>query len=430
MKRRTFLKSSTALAGMAASGLAFNPAETYSAPSDLRITDIRGCTVRAGGENYPIIKIYTNQDVYGLGEIRDSARLGQAFVLKSHLIGRNPLNIESVLRRIKPLAGQGRAGGGYSAIDMALCDIAGKVLGIPAYRLLGSKRRDNIPAYCDTVATLDPKELQEKMKKRFELGFKNYKMDLYKRLIQNKPGALAGESPTDKGLEYWGEYVAAVRDVIGWENVLGSDHFGSLTVDDGIRLGKAMEKYSMAYIEDVINYDRPNSVYRNKQITDNSPTPTLNGEDIFGFEAFRPWIENNAVDIIHPDMETSGGIIETKKIADYANLYGIRVMFHFAGSPVGCAASLHCACLVDDFVSMENHAVDVPWWGDLVTGMTKPIIENGMYTVPEAPGIGVELNEDVVKEHLILPGYFEPTTQYDEPIVGTHFGIPGEQRRR
>jgi len=231
-------------------------------------------------------------------------------------------------------------------------------------------------------------------------------------------------------LEYWGEYVAAVRDVIGWEYALGSDHYGYLTVDDGIRLGKAMEKYSMAYLEDVINYDRTNSVYLNKKITDNSPTPTLNGEDIFGFEAFRPWIENNAVDIIHPDMETSGGIIETKKICDYANIYGVRVMFHFAGSPVGCAASLHCAALVDDFISMENHAVDVEWWGDLVTGIPKPIISNGDYTVPESPGIGVELNEDVIKEHLILPGYFEPTTQYDEPMVGTHFGVPGASRRR
>ena len=430
MERRKFLKCSAGFAGLAASGLAVNPAESASRPSNLRITDIRGCTVRAGGENYPIIKIYTNQDVYGLGEIRDSARLGQALVLKSFLVGRDPLNIEGVLRRIKPLAGQGRAGGGYSAIDMALCDIAGKVLGIPAYRLLGSKRRDKIPAYCDTVADLDPKALQEKMKKRFDLGFRNYKMDLYKRLIQNKPGAVAGQSPTDKGLEYWGEYVAAVRDVIGWDYSLGSDHFGYLTVDDGIRLGKAMEKYSMAYIEDVINYNRTNSIYLNKMITDGSPTPTLNGEDIFGFESFRPWIENNAVDIIHPDMETSGGIIETKKIADYANIYGIRVMFHFAGSPVGCAASLHCACLVDDFISMENHAVDVEWWGDLVTGMTKPIISNGEYTVPESPGLGVELNEEVVKEHLILPGYFEPTPQYDEPMVGTHFGIPGERRRR
>lgn len=425
MDRRIFLKKSIGLAGMATvSGLAFNPAESASRPSDLKITDIRGCMVRAGGENYPIIKIYTNQDVYGLGEVRDSARLSQAFIYKSFLLGQDPLNIEGILGRIKPLAGQSRCGGGYSAIDMALCDIAGKVLGIPAYRLLGSKRRSKIPAYCDTTSDLDPKVVQEKMKERIDKGFRHYKMDLQKRLIRQKPGAFAGESPTDKGLEYWGEYVAAVRDVIGWDKPLGADHFGDLTIDDGIRLGKAMEKYSMAYIEDVISYRRPNSIYLNKMVTEGSPTPTLHGEDLFSLETFRPWIENHAMDIIHPDMETSGGIIETKKIADYANMHGIPVMFHFAGSPVGCMASLHCACLVDDFISMENHAVDVPWWDDLVTGVDKPIINKGDYTVPEKPGIGVELNEEVIKEHLITPGYFEPTTMYDKPMVGTHFGVP------
>jgi L-alanine-DL-glutamate epimerase-like enolase superfamily enzyme len=249
-------------------------------------------------------------------------------------------------------------------------------------------------------------------------------MDLQKSLIQNKPGALSGQSPTDKGLEYWGEYVAAVRDVIGYDKILGADHFGYLTVDDGIRLGKAMEKYSLAFIEDVINWDRANSIQLNKMITEGSPTPTLNGEDLFGFETFRPWIENHAVDIIHTDLETSGGIIETKKIADYANMYGIRVMFHMAGSPVGCAAALHCACLVDDVISMENHSVDVPWWSDLVTGMGNPIIVNGEYTLPEGPGLGIELNDDVVKEHLITPGYFEPTHEFDLPMVGNQFGIP------
>lgn len=424
MKRRAFFKKTAALAGMAATGLAFNPAETYSRPTDLRITDIRGCMVRAGGENYPIIKIYTNQDVYGLGEVRDSGRLSQAFIYKSFLVGQDPLNIEGILRRIKPMAGNARNGGGYSAIDMALCDIAGKVLGIPAYRLLGSKRRDKVTAYCDTPSESDQDVYMEKVKKRFDMGFTHFKMDMQKRLIRDRPGAFAGESPTDKGLEYWGELVASVRDIIGWDKVLGADHFGYLTVDDGIRLGKAMEKYSMAYIEDVISYTRSNSYMLNKMITDASPTPTLHGEDLFGMENFRPWIENHSVDIIHPDMETSGGLIETKKIADYANMHGIPVMFHFAGSPVGCMASVHCACLVDDFISMENHAVDTEWWGDLVTGIEKPIILNGEYTVPETPGIGVELNEEVVKEHLIVPGFFEPTPEFDKPMVGTHFGMP------
>jgi L-alanine-DL-glutamate epimerase-like enolase superfamily enzyme len=431
MERRNFLKSAATLTGMATvTGLAINPAETFSRPSKLVITDIRGATVRAGGENYPIIKIYTNQDVYGLGEVRDSARLSQALIFKSYLVGQDPLDIEGILKRIKPMAGQSRNGGGYSAIDMALCDIAGKVLGIPAYRLFGSKRRSKVTAYCDTPSESDLDVYKSQMKKRLNLGFKHYKMDLQKSLIRDKPGALAGQSPTEKGLGYWSEIVASVRDVIGYDKVLGADHFGYLTVDDGIRLGKAMEKYSLAFIEDVINWDRTNSMQLNKMITDGSPTPTLNGEDLFGFETFRPWIENHAVDIIHPDMMTSGGIIETKKIADYANLFGIPVMFHMAGSPVGCMASVHCACLVDDFISMENHSVDTEWWGDLVTGIDKPIIVNGEYTVPEKPGLGVELNDEVMKQHLIIPGYFEPTPQYDKPMVGTHFGVPVDAIKR
>jgi L-alanine-DL-glutamate epimerase-like enolase superfamily enzyme len=123
-------------------------------------------------------------------------------------------------------------------------------------------------------------------------------------------------------------------------------------------------------------------------------------------------------------MLTSGGILETKKIADYANLFGIPVMFHMAGSPVGAIASLHCACLIDDFISMENHAVDSIWWSDVVNGVDKPVIKNGEYTVPDKPGLGIELNEDVIKKHMIIPGFFEPTPQYDLPMVGTHFGIP------
>ena len=426
MERRNFLKKSAAgVVGMGAvSAFAINPTETYSNPAELKITDIRGCMVRAGGENYPIIKIYTNQDVYGLGEVRDSGRLSQAFIYKSFLVGQNPMNIEAILKRIKPMAGNARNGGGYSAIDMALMDIVGKVLGVPAYRLLGSKRRSQIPAYADTPSTLDMDEYRDLMKYRVELGFKNYKMDLQKRLYRDKPGAISGYSPTNKGYEYMGEFVETARNVIGNDVVLGADHFGYLGVDDGIRLGKAMEQYNLAYIEDVINYDRPNSIYLNQKITEGSPTPTLNGEDLFGFEEFKPWIDAHAMDIIHPDMETSGGIIETKKIADYAGMMGVPTMFHFAGSPVGCIASLHCACLVDDFISMENHAVDTKWWGDLVTGIDKPVINQGMYTVPEKPGLGVELNEDVVKEHLIIPGYFEPTPEFDKPMVGTHFGMP------
>nr|MCU0247761.1 hypothetical protein [Bryobacter sp.] len=108
---------------------------------------------------------------------------------------------------------------------------------------------------------------------------------------------------------------------------------------------------------------------------------------------------------------------ETKRIADYAALHGVQTAIHFAGSPVGCLASVHMAATIKDLLAMENHAVDIPWWGDLVTGPAKPIVNRGFVPVPDTPGLGVELNEAVVKEHIRKGGYFEPTPQYNDYIL-------------
>jgi L-alanine-DL-glutamate epimerase-like enolase superfamily enzyme len=167
MNRRTFLKRSAGFAGVAVAGLAINPARTYSRPSNLRITDIRGCTV-ASNYDYPIIRIYTNQDVYGLGEVRDMGHLGQALILKPYLVGKDPLDIEGILEGLRSYTGNGRFGGGFSAVDMALFDIAGKVLGVPAYKILGEKVRDRIPVYGDTNANMDPKVYARRAKVRVE----------------------------------------------------------------------------------------------------------------------------------------------------------------------------------------------------------------------------------------------------------------------
>ena len=132
---------------------------------------------------------------------------------------------------------------------------------------------------------------------------------------------------------------------------------------------------------------------------------------------FKALIDNRAVDIIHPDPLTSGAIRETKRICDYASMNGVQTAIHFAGSPVGCLASVHMAATLKDMLAMENHAVDIPWWGDLVTGPAKPIVDRGYIQVPDAPGLGVELNEAVVKQHIRMGGYFEPTPQYDDYIL-------------
>ncbi len=132
----------------------------------------------AANYDYPLIKIYTNQDVYGLGEVRDAGVEGIALILKAHLVGRNPLNIEGNLRMMRKFANHGRMGGGYSAVDMALHDIAGKVYGVPAYRLIGNKNHDRIRIYADTTSHPDPKVYAERMRKRKEMGLTFFKMDL------------------------------------------------------------------------------------------------------------------------------------------------------------------------------------------------------------------------------------------------------------
>jgi len=422
MTRRTILKSSAALAGTALGPLAAAAETTaapgvnkLSSPSDLKITDMRACTV-AANYDYPIIRIDTNQGVYGLGEVRDAGVKGIALILKAHLLGKNPLQIDSILGEIRQFAGQGRMGGGYSAVDMALHDIAGKVYGVPAWRLIGNKLRDRIRIYCDTTGHKDPKIYAQRMLARQKLGFTFFKMDLYNSLVADRPGAVhQNGAATEKGLGFLCEYIAAIRDAIGWDAPLAADHFGDLSVNDAIRYARAFEPYQLAWAEDFVSYkDWPGL----KRISEATTTPTLTGEDAFGLEeGFQNLIDHQAVDIIQPDPETAGALLETKRIADYADLHGIPTVLHFAGSPVGCMASVHLAATLRNFIVMENHAVDMPWWQDLVTGPPKPIIQDGAIRVPETPGLGVELNVEVVKEHLRYPGYFEPTPMFDDFIV-------------
>lgn len=404
-----------------------------SAPSQLRITDMRSVLI-ASNYDYPVIRIDTNQGVYGLGEVRDAGREGTALVLKAHITGKNPLSIEPILDSLRNFSNHQRMGGGYSAIDMALHDIAGKVYGVPAWRLIGSKYRDRIRVYCDTNESKDPKVYAERFRLRKQQGFTFFKMDLGTRLVADRPGAVNDQRvATEKGLAYMCEYIQAVRDAIGWEAPLATDHFGPLTVNDSIRYARAFEKYNLAWAEDMIQVghlgpggDAPKDWRGYKELKEATTTPIATGESLFGLEeGFKDLIDHRAVDVVHPDPLTSGALRETKRIGDYASMHGIQTAIHFAGSPVGCLASVHMAATLKDMVAMENHAVDIPWWGDLVTGPSKPIVDKGYITVPETPGLGVELNEAVIREHIRKGGYFEPTPQYDDFILD-RFRIGGE----
>jgi len=147
--------------------------------------------------------------------------------------------------------------------------------------------------------------------------------------------------------------------------------------------------------------------------------PTAAGEELYLWDGFREMIEKRAVDIIHPDLLTSGGMLETKRIADYAERYGIPTALHFAGSPIACMANVHFAAAIASFVALENHALDLPFWPSLVTGMDDPLIEEGYIRVPDKPGLGVDLNLEGIRENLRWPGeLFLPTEEWNTPKLG------------
>lgn len=429
---KSFLGSMAAgYSGMVMSNSFNSPGDANSRPSDLKITDIRGARL-AAIYDFPIIKIYTNQGIIGLGEVRDAGWLAQALMLKPYLIGKDPLDIETILLSIRHLTGPGRYGGGYSAIDIALMDIAGKALGVPCWKLLGDKVRDKVEVYADTDAS-GTDTMRAKMKRRMDLGFKHYKISLY--IPDEVEGKTDGKNATNnsgKWLEVLGEKVKRMRDIIGYDVALGADTFDRAvrpkhpTVKQGIDLGNFMadSKYNLSYIEDVIHCTRFNSVNLNKQITEGSVTPTLNGEDIFGLEDFKPWIGQNAIDIIHPDLLTAGGMIETKKIADYAYLFGIKTMLHNASSPIGVMANVHTAATIKEFICLECHTMEMPWVDDLVTGIPKPVIQNGAISVPDSPGLGIEFIDEVAEKYLrenkylvYKSGLFNPTPEFDNKIT-------------
>jgi L-alanine-DL-glutamate epimerase-like enolase superfamily enzyme len=351
-------------------------------------------------------------------------------MLKSRLLGENPLQVDRLFRKIKQFGGASRQAGGVCGVEMALWDIAGKVYNVPVYVLLGGKHRDKIRIYADTTESDDPKIYAQRMKERKEvMGLTWLKMDLGVEAVADKAGTVTMRSGlsdwekteiphplmamevTDKGIALLEEYVAAVRDAVGMEIPLSMDHLGHVGVKSIIRLGKAYEKYNLSWIEDVIPWQYTDLL---KQISAESPTPILTGEDIYLKEGFQVLCENHAVSKIHPDLATSGGILETHKIGDMAWEYGVPMAMHFAGTPVSCMANVHCAAATLNFLALENHSLDVPWWNDMVEGVEKPIVRQGFITVPDKPGLGITLNEDVVKQHL-LPGtsYFAPTPEWD-----------------
>jgi L-alanine-DL-glutamate epimerase-like enolase superfamily enzyme len=310
--------------------------------------------------------------------------------------------------------------------------------------MLGGKFRDQIRMYADTPSRRDPQEMGRRMKERREQGFSFLKMDVGIGLLRDVEGALtyphgpAGSSSrpsrslsppnlrhpftgiriTDKGLEALQAYVRTVRDTVGWDIPIAADHFGHIGIEDAIKLARALDPFNLAWLEDMIPWDYPDDYVR---LRSSCKTPILTGEDIYLKEGFLPLFEKKAISICHPDLATSGGLLETKKIGDLAMEHGIAMAMHMAGSPVALFASVHCAAATENFLVMEHHDAETSYYEDLVEGVAKPLVDKqGCVQVPEGPGLGFTLNEEVIKENLRRQGqdpgkvFFPPTEEWNK----------------
>lgn len=433
---------------------------TFSSPSNLKITDMRFADIQGSPFENSLVKIYTNQGVVGFGEVRDFGSKQYALMLKSRLINENPCDVDRLFHRIKQFGNHGRQGGGVSGIELALWDIVGKVYSVPVYQLIGGKYRDKINVYCDTdvYGKHSGKEMGEALKKRMEKGFKWLKMDVGIDLLLDEPGTLCGpkwildamrndpdmpvfkrggisveenlkekaiydlyniEHPftgihiTETGLDYLEQYVADARSVIGYEIPVSIDHFGHIGVEDCIRLLHRLEKYNIAWAEDLLPWQYTNQYRR---IADATTIPLCTGEDIYGKEAFRGVISSGAFSVIHPDILTAGGIMETKKIAEVAEEYGVAMAIHNAESPIAFLAAVHVAAASRNFLALEHHSNDISWWNDIVIGCDKPIIVDGQVKLPTTPGLGItDINDEALIDHMRsrVPGLWENTSEWD-----------------
>src|SRR4051794_31572949 len=194
--RRNFLKGTAAAAAIGAfwtddvlEALPRNT-NTNSKPSDLKITDMRVATVTRAPMTCPLIRIDTNQGIYGLGEVRDGASKTYALMLKSRLLGENPCDVDRIFRKIKQFGFHARQAGGVCGVEMALWDLAGKAYNVPVYQMLGGKFRDGIRCYADTTESHDPKVYGQRLKARRDQGFTFLKMDLGVDLLEHTPGTL------------------------------------------------------------------------------------------------------------------------------------------------------------------------------------------------------------------------------------------------
>jgi L-alanine-DL-glutamate epimerase-like enolase superfamily enzyme len=379
----------------------------------MKITKVRTAVIDG---NFPwvLVRVETDAGVTGLGEaywgvgVAELVHRAGAF-----LVGEDPTNIgKLVFLMERSLSGEGSQAGAtitaISGVEIALWDLLGRTHGLPISTFFGGRFRDKVRIYadCHAGATPEPASYGEKARTVVAAGFTAIKFDLD---APNPHTLDVSDDPNPRRqwvepysrvigsaeMAWMVEVVKAVRTAVGPEIMVAMDAHWKFNVNDAIKLAQRLEPYDLIWLEDPVP---PINIEAERHVTHSTRTPICTGENLYRLEGFRELVEKQAARIIAPDIPKMGGLLEFKKVADYANSYYIPVAPHNVASPIGTVAGAHVSAAIPNFLVMEYHAHDVDWWSDLIES-GQPIID-GFICLDNRPGHGLTLNEDVARAHL------------------------------
>lgn len=364
----------------------------------MKITDVETFVVGTEWRNLTIVRVQTDEGLSGLGEVRmvnhTESLLGYlSEAVPRHIIGHDPFHIEYLVSKLQreDFSRPGEVlSSGLAILEMACWDIMGKALDQPVYNLLGGPVRERIKAYANGWYRVerDPEEFHQAAKRVVDRGYGAMKLDPF------GPGHYELERE-EKLLSV--SLVEAVRDAIGPEPEILLEMHGRFSPATAIEMSHLLAPYSLGWIEEPVP---PMNLKALKKAAQGMPlgVPVATGERIHLRPEYRELFELEAADVIQPDLTQMGGILETKKLSAWADAYFVTMAPHNVGGEISTAAALHLAAATPNFRIQEyfNEFAD-PWLKETVRGV--PEVSKGYFPLPNGPGLGVELNEESVREH-------------------------------
>jgi galactonate dehydratase len=360
-----------------------------------------------------VIRVNTDEGISGVGEvglaygIGHSAGAGMAKNLaEAFAIGADPFKIEKLWERMFQASFWAQGGGpvvfgGMSAIDIAMWDIKGKALGMPIYQLLGGKTNDSLRTYASQIqfgwdgnfrSLVTAEEYADAARLAVAEGYDCVKIDPIMIGTGGEHLTNLKKMYTNAQLRFFYDRVKAVRDAVGPDVDIILEVHSLPSATSGIQLGRLWEDLDCMYYEEPVNYL---NVGLQEKVTNNVRIPMAAGERLYTRWGYRQYFEKQTLDVIQPDLCLVGGITEGKKICDYANTYDITVQVHVCGSPISTAAALQLEAVIPNFLIHEHHTHALAAYNrEICIPDYQP--ENGKFVTPDLPGLGIELNDEVV----------------------------------